>query len=410
MVIDAGAVLQPELTRLCLTEPVESIEAQWSAAITRIVGCLGSHSNSTVEHFGERDEEAATSAIARRTTMTASTAQPDDRSGPPPHEELQASESTVATEARPPAIKPLVARIRRKIGRGARSFRARATSSARAGALAGSAKLTNRIGANTPTNHLDEVDAPDVDEVKGHYEAQGDLYLEAYGEIVQAARQESDDAFLAYLARSIGVEDGMRLLDAGCGVCGPATAFARQNDVHIDALTISERQVELSNLRIEAAELDDRVVVRAGNFELLGQLYPAESFDTVFFLESLGYASSLESTIDGAYDVIKQFGHIYIKDFFPVVQPDATKRDQQTAVTRAIRAEYQYRLLDLVNTVTALSSKGFMPVFIRQLDVVEDFTRAIDFENRSGFRSYHAAISSPFQLYQSLELKFQKVG
>lgn len=259
-------------------------------------------------------------------------------------------------------------------------------------------------------NHLQVVQAPSVEEVENYYEKETVPYLNSYGDIIQAARSNSNEEYLDYLIDNMGIGDGMKLLDAGCGVCGPSTYFAQKKDITVDAVTLSKMQVDLSKERIQKADVENKVIVRQGDFHNLHRNFSHNTYDIVFFLESLGYATDLKKVISGALNVIKPNGFLYIKDFFPVPLTKKEQLDRQLEITKEIRREYCYRLLDLVNILSVTREMGFFLVFIRRLDFIEDFTNAANFEVQNGYNSYTRAITNPYQLYEPLQLKFQKIS
>jgi cyclopropane fatty-acyl-phospholipid synthase-like methyltransferase len=101
--------------------------------------------------------------------------------------------------------------------------------------------------------------------------------VEAAGTTLQGGLvKRSADAFVdpetstLYLAELAGVAPGDRILDAGCGVGGPALAIARAlPDVVIDGVTFSEVQAKMARERIAAANLADRVRVHLADFHRL---------------------------------------------------------------------------------------------------------------------------------------------
>jgi Mycolic acid cyclopropane synthetase len=83
-----------------------------------------------------------------------------------------------------------------------------------------------------------------VEEVEQYYDEWTARYIGGVGEVFQGARPQSTDELLGYLLEAAALEDGMTVLDAGSGVCGPALWFAAHRDIRIEALTISSVQVE----------------------------------------------------------------------------------------------------------------------------------------------------------------------
>lgn len=259
-------------------------------------------------------------------------------------------------------------------------------------------------------SHYPFVDEPSVMETEIYYDKWTDKYLDCYGDIFQAVRPESDEAFLSYLKEGIGLADGMKMLDAGCGICGPSIYFAKENEVTIDAITISNVQVEIAKKKIIKAGLTDKVKVIKGDFHNLDKIYKPDSYDIVYFLESLGYANRLDSLISGVYKVLKPGGCIYIKDYFFVPANEELHFAAQTETAVEVRREYCYRLLDIQNLISILRQTGLYLVFIRRREFTDDYTKAADFEKRNGHGNVCLrAMVNPYPLYEPLELKFQKI-
>ncbi|GAB3544160.1 hypothetical protein GCM10027577_14320 [Spirosoma fluminis] len=246
--------------------------------------------------------------------------------------------------------------------------------------------------------------------MEAYYDQETDAYLKTYGKIIQSARPASDDELIAYFSDSMGIRDGMHLLDAGCGVCGPAVGLAKTHTVTIEAITISDVQVRKSRQYVAENQLDQLIHVAKADYANLAELYPPGTFDLVFFLETLGYANDVGAVLKAVTTVLKPGGSVYIKDFFLVPILDEDKRDLQRTYTESIRREYLYRIPDLTDLVDTLRAMGLFLEFIRPMAITEDFTRAALFETVNTTHAiYTKTMHTPFQLFESLELKFRKV-
>jgi ubiquinone/menaquinone biosynthesis C-methylase UbiE len=151
--------------------------------------------------------------------------------------------------------------------------------------------------------------------VSEYYEEWTDKYMSGFGEIFQSKQAISDEVLIDYFIEQMGVKDGMFLLDAGCGVCGPAIKIAKLKDVIIDAYTISPTQVKIGLEKIKNAGLTSKVHPFLGDFHHLKNA-PDNKYDLVYFLESLVHSHDPQSAIWEAKRVLKPDGIIYIKDLF----------------------------------------------------------------------------------------------
>ncbi|MBL7777700.1 MAG: class I SAM-dependent methyltransferase [Chitinophagales bacterium] len=222
--------------------------------------------------------------------------------------------------------------------------------------------------------------------VGSFYNQTTDNFLAVYGEIIQAFRTNNVEDYLNYTIQSMQLKDGMKAIDAGCGVCGPACHFATVvNDLKIDAITVSEVQFEKSRAKIDERNLQNQVHVRIGDYHKLNEIFKKESADRVYFLESFGHSNDKRKVIKAAYDVLKPGGKIYIKDLFLRESENEWEQQRINAIAEQINAAYEYQIADLHEVVSALRQKGFLIDFIRppqvERDKFEHLTISNDFQN-----------------------------
>lgn len=158
-----------------------------------------------------------------------------------------------------------------------------------------------------------------LDRVRKYYHDFNQPYLETVGPTIQAGVYIRDGGNISgsnvYLAKRAGVEPGHRVLDAGCGVAGPAIDVARAFEgTVIDGVTISPTQVETAHQRVKEAGLSDRVNIHLGDYHELP--FDDGTFDVVYFFECTTYSYDIEKLYAGVYRVLKPGGRFYIKDVF----------------------------------------------------------------------------------------------
>ena len=132
------------------------------------------------------------------------------------------------------------------------------------------------------------------------------------------------------MARRLGATHGMRLLDAGCGVGGPAIDLAHAfSSLQIDGVTLSAVQVGLAAQEIRAAGLCERVRVHQGDYHNLP--FADRSFDAAWLLESACYSPSPPRLLAELHRVLRPGAQVYLKDLFadPQVQGPSAQRDRR---------------------------------------------------------------------------------
>jgi ubiquinone/menaquinone biosynthesis C-methylase UbiE len=224
-----------------------------------------------------------------------------------------------------------------------------------------------------------------AEQVKRYYEEKTAAYLEGFGEVFQGSRPASTRELLDYLIDAAALADGLRILDAGCGVCGPSIYFAQKLKIHIDAVTISPTQVKEAQKRIDGRRLKGRISVREGDFHRLAEIYEPNSFDRVLFLETLCHASDYGAVLEQAMRILKPGGLLYIKDFY--CQDFSSKPDlieTQLEDLRALNRVYCLVLPDLVSLLRLVSELGFMLEYLRKPGYNAVFEPWINFDRVTG--------------------------
>lgn len=222
-------------------------------------------------------------------------------------------------------------------------------------------------------------------EVGDFYNRHTDKFLEVYGEIIQAFRTTDISVYMDYTIVNAELKDGQRILDAGCGVGGPATYFASRLNVQVEGLTISPYQVQKSREIIGVKDLKGTVNIQQGDYHKLEEIYGSDQFDRVVFLESFGHSNNKALLIEQAYKVLKPGGILYIKDLFKREAPsdeDAVKID---AIVKAIDDAYCYQVADLYEVLKVLRRLNFLVLFVKTPEVkvgeFEHLTISNDFQN-----------------------------
>ena len=213
-------------------------------------------------------------------------------------------------------------------------------------------------------------------DVEEYYEKWTDQYVEL-GSVWQGLLTKNVEDMIYYIAESIGIKDGMKVLDAGCGVCGPAIILAEKYDIHIEAIANSDKQVNYAIQNIEKSNLKGTINVQKGDYHELEKHYQPSEFDVVCFLEALHNSFNPKKAILSAGNVIKDRGIVYIKDTYRKSKTPKSKEEMERI--KAMERQYIMKLRTVGEIIDILGECGFELNFCREPEVEASFERSANF-------------------------------
>lgn len=223
------------------------------------------------------------------------------------------------------------------------------------------------------------------EDVKNFYNNNTDKFIEVYGEIIQAFRTKDVKDYLDYTITNAELKDGQKILDAGCGVGGPAGYFASQLNVDIKGITISDYQVSKSKEVLAHKTLKGSVEIVQGDYHEIDTIFGENVFDRVVFLESFGHSSRQSLLLEKAFKVLKPGGILYIKDLFKREHPNEEDGKKIDAIIDAINQAYSYNVADFTEVMKTIRRLNFILLFVKTPEVVseqfEHLTISNDFQN-----------------------------
>lgn len=114
---------------------------------------------------------------------------------------------------------------------------------------------------------------PTYTSVCRYYNIATDFYENAWGESFHFCRFAHGEAFPQAIARHehllaahVGLRKGMKVLDVGCGVGGPAREMVKFAGCHVTGLNINEYQVQRAKSYAEKEGLAERLDFVQGDF------------------------------------------------------------------------------------------------------------------------------------------------
>jgi len=151
--------------------------------------------------------------------------------------------------------------------------------------------------------------------VNGYYDGATELYEFGWAKSFHFSRFYRGEAFhqsLArhehYLAAQMHLRPGMRVLDVGCGVGGPAREIARFSGVKIVGINNNAFQIHRARGYTEKAGLSSDIQFVQGDFMKLCDIFGPESFDAVYAIEATVHAPSFEGIYGEILKVLKPGG------------------------------------------------------------------------------------------------------
>jgi cyclopropane fatty-acyl-phospholipid synthase-like methyltransferase len=129
-----------------------------------------------------------------------------------------------------------------------------------------------------------------------------------------------------FLADSLGISSGMKILDAGCGIGGSSIWLARNFNVSIVGITLSKKQLEKANSLAKNYELQNRIEFQLQNF--LHTTFTDNSFDVIWAVESVCHAENKKEFLTEAYRILKPGGKIIVAD--GVLEKEVKENEKET--------------------------------------------------------------------------------
>ncbi|KAH7358675.1 sterol 24-C-methyltransferase [Plectosphaerella cucumerina] len=146
-----------------------------------------------------------------------------------------------------------------------------------------------------------------------YYNLATDLYEYGWGQSFHFCRFSHGEPFYQaiarhehYLAHCINIQEGMKVLDVGCGVGGPAREIAKFTGAHITGLNNNDYQIDRATHYAKKEGLAHQLDFVKGDFMQMS--FADNTFDAVYAIEATVHAPTLEGIYSEIYRVLKPGG------------------------------------------------------------------------------------------------------
>ena len=196
--------------------------------------------------------------------------------------------------------------------------------------------------------------------------ASGELRMIHYGLWGPDTRTETEALMRSVHTMVDGCDlgPGKRVLDAGCGLGGPAVALAREYGVRVTGLTICEPHVELATNYAKERGVGHLVDFRCCNF--MDIPFPDGTFDVVTNHETFCYAVDKLAYLKGVLRALKPGGRWRLIDGLLSGMPMSEAQEALHASVQ--RGAHMQPLVSLEDLMSMLGDAGFEDRVERDLD------------------------------------------
>jgi len=146
--------------------------------------------------------------------------------------------------------------------------------------------------------------------VNNFYDLVTDFYEYGWGQCFHFAPRMKKESFEEsilrheyYLALRTGLKSGMKVIDLGCGVGGPARNISAFSGAQVVGLNNNDYQIKRAKKHTEKAKLQDMCSYVKGDYMDIQE--DAESYDAAYAIESIVHASERLNVYREVYRILK---------------------------------------------------------------------------------------------------------
>ncbi|KAG9229184.1 putative sterol 24-C-methyltransferase [Amylocarpus encephaloides] len=210
-----------------------------------------------------------------------------------------------------------------------------------------------------------------------YYNLATDLYEYGWGQSFHFCRFAYGEGFYQaiarhehYLAAKIGIKDGDKCLDVGCGVGGPAREIAKFSGAHVTGLNNNDYQIERATKYAQKEGMANQLKFVKGDFMQMS--FPDESFDCVYAIEATVHAPSLEGVYSQIFRVLKPGGVFGVYEWLMTDNYDNTNEHHREIRLGIEQGDGISNMVKISEGIAAMKAAGFV------LELQEDLAKRPD--------------------------------
>ncbi|KAI9673242.1 MAG: Delta(24)-sterol C-methyltransferase [Trizodia sp. TS-e1964] len=210
-----------------------------------------------------------------------------------------------------------------------------------------------------------------------YYNIATDLYEYGWGESFHFCRFAPKEPFRQavarhehYLAHMMSLRDGMKVLDVGCGVGGPAREIIKFSGVNVVGLNNNDYQIERATKYAAAEGLSPKLKFVKGDFMQMS--FADSTFDAVYAIEATVHAPSLEGVYSEIFRVLKPGGVFGVYEWLMTENYDNNNKHHREIRLGIEQGNGISNMVKISEGIAAIKAAGF------ELELHEDLAHRPD--------------------------------